>query len=74
MPPLPQPRARGSLSPVEETELEEWFAAPSGAALHVQAFYQQEGYGISLLIADGSDSEAAADLDDTFDRLAAFTR
>jgi hypothetical protein len=74
MPSLPQPHASGALSLVEEAEPEEWLAAPRDVALHVQAFYQQEGYGMSLLIADTSDPQEAADFEDTFDRLTALGR
>ena len=60
------------ISLVENVEPDDWLVAPGNTELHVQAFYQQDGFGISLLIANGSDPEEAADFGDTFDRLARF--
>ena len=72
MPQLPQRHGRQSLSLVEEIEPDDWLAAPRGAVLSVQTLHQQNGFGISLLIAEPSDVEDPPELEDTFDRFLRF--
>jgi hypothetical protein len=57
MPVLPSPQGIQSLSAIEETEPIDWLSRPDGIGLFVQSLHQQNGFAISLLLAEILDVE-----------------
>jgi hypothetical protein len=67
MPVLDVNRDERGLTKIESVSQEDWFAQPTGGQLSVQTLFQQDGFGITLLLLD-LDEDEESEAEDTFDR------
>jgi len=68
LPTLPRAKGGESVSPIEETDPSAWLSRPDGTGLFCQSLHQQNGFAISLLLAEISDIENSTELGDEYKR------
>jgi hypothetical protein len=75
MPWLPQLSGGSLLTEPEEAEPADWFLSPQATLLTVQTLYQQDGYAMTLLVAETDDDDRGdAEFEDVFTRAVRFVR
>jgi hypothetical protein len=68
MPPMNDACDDRGLTKIERVEMADWFAGSPDGELTAQSLFQQEGYGMTLLLFDGEEGPDQDGIDDTFDR------